>query len=325
MTCYQDSSRKTAKWPWGELTAPSPIKLADAVRWPKISIVTPSFNQGEFIEETIRSVLLQNYPNLEYTVIDGGSTDNSVQIIKKYEPWITSWVSEPDRGQSHAINKGFARSTGQIVAWVNSDDALAAEALFEVANAVGQRFGCLVVGDSVLTDGPGSLEGAIDRRRPSWEEMAYDARSFPQPSVFWTRDLWEKCGPLNEDLYFAMDYALWLKMRQRCQHEIHIDKTLSIARRHPGQKGSLARATGTLDRFTRQRALAAVTAAKERGESVLAFVARSWVRRWSSGLRTKNLSLLSGSVFHREILRVAWRLAFRRSTDSPHVKTGSSG
>ena len=90
--------------------------------WPRISIVTPSFNQGQFIEETIRSILLQGYPNLEYIIIDGGSTDESVEIIKKYEPWLTYWVSEKDRGQAHAINKGLERCTGEILAYINSDD-----------------------------------------------------------------------------------------------------------------------------------------------------------------------------------------------------------
>ena len=100
---------------------PAP-SLPEGESWPKISIVTPSYNQGQYIEETIRSVLLQNYPNLEYIIIDGGSTDNSVEIIKKYEPWISYWVSEPDQGQSHPINKGFEKATGEIFAYLNSDD-----------------------------------------------------------------------------------------------------------------------------------------------------------------------------------------------------------
>jgi glycosyltransferase involved in cell wall biosynthesis len=105
------------------------------MNWPKISIVTPSFNQGQYIEETILSVLSQNYPNLEYIIIDGGSTDDTVEIIKKYESRITYWVSEPDRGQSHAINKGLQKCTGEIFNWLNSDDWYMPGALFDVANA----------------------------------------------------------------------------------------------------------------------------------------------------------------------------------------------
>src|SRR5215469_2917833 len=100
-------------WPWTIESMPSPPARTDGSPWPTISIVTPSYNQGQFIEETIRSVLLQGYPALEYIIIDGGSTDQSVEIIKKYEPWLTYWISESDRGQSHAINKGFKRATGE--------------------------------------------------------------------------------------------------------------------------------------------------------------------------------------------------------------------
>ena len=99
-------------WPWTEDSPQLPDTMPDGSPWPKISIVTPSLNQGPFIEETIRSVLLQGYPNLEYIIMDGGSTDESIEIIKKYEPWLAYWESEPDRGQSHAINKGFQRASG---------------------------------------------------------------------------------------------------------------------------------------------------------------------------------------------------------------------
>ena len=109
-------------WPWTEQSEPLPERMEDGSEWPLISIVTPSYNQGEFIEETIRSVLLQGYPNLEYIIIDGGSTDNSIEIIQKYKPFLAYWVSEPDRGQSHGINKGFCRATGQLIGWQNSDD-----------------------------------------------------------------------------------------------------------------------------------------------------------------------------------------------------------
>src|SRR5262245_9476631 len=106
-------------WPWTVETPELPDTLPGGTPWPRISIVTPSFNQGQFIEETIRSVLLQGYPDLEYVIFDGGSVDNSVEIIRRYEGWLSFWISERDNGQSHAINKGFRKSTGMIRAWLN--------------------------------------------------------------------------------------------------------------------------------------------------------------------------------------------------------------
>ena len=120
-------------WPWTEIPEPMPETLPDGSPWPKISVVTPSFNQGQFIEETIRSVLLQGYPNLEYIIIDGGSTDNTLEVIRKYEPWLTYWVSEPDRGQSHAINKGIGKAMGEILFWLNSDDLVLPSVFFRIA------------------------------------------------------------------------------------------------------------------------------------------------------------------------------------------------
>src|SRR5262245_43472888 len=114
-------SAKTG-WPWTEESRRLSNRTTEDRAWPRISVVTPSFNQGKFIEETIRSILLQGYPNLEYIVIDGGSTDNSLEVIKRYSPWLSYWVSEKDRWQSHAINKGMSHATGDIVAWLNSDD-----------------------------------------------------------------------------------------------------------------------------------------------------------------------------------------------------------
>ena len=117
---------------------------------PRITIITPSLNQGEFLEDTIHSILNQNYPNLEYFIVDGGSTDNSVDIIKKYEHRINWWVSEPDRGQSHAINKGLVRATGDIINWINSDDLLFPGALQRVASCYQRHYGKvhLMVGEN---------------------------------------------------------------------------------------------------------------------------------------------------------------------------------
>ena len=120
-------------WPWTEESQMLQTLQPDGSEWPGISIVTPSYNQGQFIEETIRSILLQNYPNIEFIIIDGGSNDFTLEIIKKYEKWITFWVSEKDRSQSHAINKGFERCTGELVNWICSDDMLCKDALFNLA------------------------------------------------------------------------------------------------------------------------------------------------------------------------------------------------
>ncbi|MGB5971795.1 MAG: glycosyltransferase, partial [Nodosilinea sp.] len=113
--------------------------MPDGSEWPRVSIVTPSYNQGQFLEETIRSVLLQRYPNLEYIVIDGGSTDNSAEIIEKYQSCITYWVSEKDNGQAHAINKGLKISTGSILGWINSDDLYVKGTLRKIAQALCQN------------------------------------------------------------------------------------------------------------------------------------------------------------------------------------------
>lgn len=121
-------------WPWTEQTDPA-IYNDKGTAWPKITLVTPSYNQGIFVEEAIRSVLLQNYPNLEYIIFDAQSSDESVAVVKKYEQWLTHWKSEPDRGQSHAINKGLALSTGKYFNWHNADDILLSNSLFHTAGA----------------------------------------------------------------------------------------------------------------------------------------------------------------------------------------------
>jgi len=133
-------------WPWTEVSEQLPGTMPDGTPWPRISIVTPSYNQGEFIEETIRSILLQGYPDLEYIIIDGGSMDESVEIIEKYSAWLKHWVSEPDRGQSHAINKGRMHTTGTIEAYLNSDDFYDSNILFYVATTYEKYSWSLFVG-----------------------------------------------------------------------------------------------------------------------------------------------------------------------------------
>jgi glycosyltransferase involved in cell wall biosynthesis len=284
-------------WPWTERSPQLPEIMPDGSPWPKISIVTPSYNQGQFIEETIRSVLLQGYPNLEYIIIDGGSTDGSVEIIKKYEPWLTYWVSEKDRGQSHAINKGFARATGEIMAWLNSDDIYAPEALNKVAKALYGKKRTLLVGASISTNNPDRLEGKLDCRHPSWSELLYDVKTFPQPSVFWTRDLWEQTGGLDEDLDLVMDYDLWLRMQPYILEVIFDGTVLSIARNHPEMK-SILHAHDPL--LGQKRVKVALRAAILRGESPFVWLLKVWFYRLSKAIKKRDLYLIYGRGYHWE-------------------------
>ena len=197
----------------------SPTRPDDGSPWPRISIVTPSYNQGQFIEETIRSVLLQGYPDLEYIIMDGGSTDESVAIIKKYEPWLTYWVSQEDSGQSQAINKGFARCSGQIVAWLNSDDVFCEGAL----RVVGERFPstnnfALLAGTSEFrTENGCRTLWSIDTLPCSFADLFRypDGLFLAQPSVFISMRSLKEVGGLNERLHYAMDLDLWLRLTAR--------------------------------------------------------------------------------------------------------------
>jgi len=206
-----------AGWPWTtagehETERPGPAAPAD-LTWPRITVITPSFNQADFLEETIRSVLLQAYPNLEYWVVDGGSTDGSLAIIQRYAPWLAGYVSEPDRGQSHAINKGLARATGAVLAWLNSDDTYEPGALAHI----GQRFAAepraaLIYGQAYLISRGGRRIGQAHARDYDRRWLLEQANCIPQPSAFFSRAAWLAAGPLDETLHFAMDYDLWLRL-----------------------------------------------------------------------------------------------------------------
>jgi len=201
-------------WPWTEESPQLPDAMPDGHPWPKISIVTPSYNQGRFIEETIRSVLLQGYPDLEYIIIDGGSTDGSVDIIKQYEKWLTYWVSEPDRGQSDAINKGFKKASGEIYTWLNSDDYLLENALRNIAMAysISPEAGAWC-GDCMRVYADGKLLSVESPKRLELDGLAqWFVNHFSQSACFFSRKAWQECGPLDETLHYAMDFDLWLKI-----------------------------------------------------------------------------------------------------------------
>lgn len=204
--------RSSEGWPWSADVLPQFPTDLPHFRWPKISIVTPSYNQGEFLEETIRSVLLQGYPNLEYFIIDGGSTDQSVEIIRKYESYLTSWVSEKDGGQSDAIAKGFAQSSGEIFAWLNSDDLLAPGAVFTAALYLSKfkNIG-MVYGDRCIIDENSRLI-SVRRYLPFVRWQLRFMSGIPQETAFWRSDIYREVGGIDSTLSFAMDYDLWWKL-----------------------------------------------------------------------------------------------------------------
>lgn len=213
-------------WPWTAESRVLPELQPDGNAWPRISIVTPNYNSGRFLEETIRSILLQGYPDLEYIVVDGGSSDDSLDIIRKYEPWLTWWVSEKDSGFVEAVDKGFQRATGEVMAWLNSDDMYLPDAFARVTaifrdvpqlewittalplfwNEDGDLSG------SVLLSGVTRnwfyrgwhMMGCLDRKRAK--------RTVQQESTFWRRPLWERAGGrMDRSLRIMGDCELWAR------------------------------------------------------------------------------------------------------------------
>ncbi len=179
--------------------------------YPRITIVTPTLNQGKFIERTIRSVIEQNYPNLQYIIIDGGSTDETLSIIRKYESFINYWVSEKDNGQSEAINKGIAKMDGEIFNWLNSDDVLTPNALNKIAEAYQLDKDCnLVIGQVKFFTKEDSY-GLNGKVVFSEAEQTFALGQVNQPAMYYKADVLKKIGNLNENLHYCMDVELWLR------------------------------------------------------------------------------------------------------------------
>ena len=226
-------------WPWGPLP-PAGEREDAAGRWPRISIVTPSFNQGRYLEETIRSVLAQEYPKLQYVVIDGGSNDGSVEILRKYADHLDHWESEPDRGQAHALNKGFARCDGEIFAYLNSDDLYRPGALERVARAFREhpdpaRF----LWASAVEDFDET--GVLTRIGPRTQNQLADwigCRAYlHQPGVFWSADLHRRIGGFDEELEYAFDRNFFVAaLLEGARIEADPATVTARFRRHPESK-----------------------------------------------------------------------------------------
>jgi Glycosyl transferase family 2 len=228
-------------WPWTiESQRPAP-SMPNGQPWTKITIVTPSYNQGEFLEETIRSVLLQNYPNLEYVVMDGGSTDDSRMILEKYNSWLSRWCSEKDRGQTHAINRGFQETSGVIRGYLNSDDLLLPNTLQQVAQLATPGEALLIVGNCVMGGMSYQVEETrIARSHPPQtlvEAISRDGMLYPQPAVFWTEPDLKLPHHFNEQLEFCMDYNFWCQLIQSGYRTIHFNQSFAFYRSHPDAKG----------------------------------------------------------------------------------------
>jgi glycosyltransferase involved in cell wall biosynthesis len=208
----------------------------------KISIITPSYNQGSYLEETIDSVLSQGYSNLEYIIVDGGSNDNSLEIIKKHEKHLTWWVSEKDNGQTHAINKGFKRASGDIINWLNSDDVLKPNALNIIQESFNSNPNIGFIYGKTECFGKNTELYLFQHPIDDFPFRFYYDFPYAQPSCFYKRELLNSCGYLNEQLNFSMDYDLFIRLHcfTKC---ISINEVISGFRIHDASKTSNMEAT----------------------------------------------------------------------------------
>lgn len=206
---------------------------------PRISVITPSYNQAEYLERTIRSVLDQEYPHIEYIIIDGGSTDGSVELIKRYESRLAYWVSEKDRGQAHAINKGLQRATGDWVGWQNSDDTYYPGAFDQLAAAAqANRATQLIIGNMNLIDGDDQRLRDLKYVRPTYKGLLSEGMILANQAAFWRRSVHQELGLLSESLDCAFDYEWFLRLLAKGRQAMHVNSTWGALRVHGDTKTS---------------------------------------------------------------------------------------
>ncbi|MCD6425107.1 MAG: glycosyltransferase [Anaerolineales bacterium] len=202
---------------------------------PLVSIITPSYNQAQYLEDTIQSVLQQDYPNLEYIIVDGGSTDGSPEVIEKYQDNFAWWVSEPDQGQADAINKGFKKANGEIIAWLNSDDLYLPGAISSAVDLF-QKYpnSGVIYGDAVSADADGRLLNEL--RFSNWGTRDFlQFNIICQPAVFMKRSIVEKVGYLDPTYHFFLDHQLWIRLSRETEF-VHHPETWAVSRYHPEAK-----------------------------------------------------------------------------------------
>jgi glycosyltransferase involved in cell wall biosynthesis len=208
---------------------------------PLVSIITPSFNQVEFLERTIQSVLNQDYPYIEYIIVDGGSTDGSTQIIQKYQDRLAWWVSEPDRGQTDAINKGFNRARGDILAWLNSDDTYHSGAIGQaVRYLIEHPEAAMVYADCDFIDENDRVIGKFKSAQTDLRRLREGYVHIPQQTMFFRAGYWKQLGPLDPSFYFAMDYDLWTRIAAHAPIQYLPGKTWANFRIHTTSKTNVA-------------------------------------------------------------------------------------
>jgi len=205
-----------------------------------ISIVTPSYNQAHYIEKTIQSVLSQEYPHIEHLIVDGGSTDSTIDVIKKYEDKLAWSVSEKDKGQTDAINKGFSRATGDVLAWINSDDTYEPGAISAAVKYLREhpKVG-MVYGDCNYINESGQVIGKFNSAQTNYRRLRQGYTRIPQQTMFFRAGLWKQVGPLDPSFYFAMDYDLWTRISARAEIK-YVPQTWANFRLHTSGKTILA-------------------------------------------------------------------------------------
>jgi hypothetical protein len=300
-------------WPWTEASASLPPQRPDGKPWPLVTVVTPSFNQADFLEETLRSVLLQGYPALEYMVMDGGSQDGSRSIIERYSPWLTYWQSRPDGGQASAVNEGLARARGAVFNFINSDDILLPGTL----EAVG---GSLAPGRSQGGRELAGLAGAVIDRGPEGDRMflprglsleeLLDHDHFHQPGIWLRTDVLRDLGGFDPDYSYCFDKALYLRLGARGEQVALTDRPLAVFRVHPASKTSQAH-----DRFRAETIIALRDVLPEAPAAFRRGIARRIARLQREEARAALLAraeaLLAGESIapgaRREVLAMALR------------------